>query len=641
MSIAVGLIAYASPCCSLLAQDRSSSPADDGIVHWPRLDFVIPFNIDTTGQTPREIQLELSDDGGRSWSLYSSGDVRTKQFQFRAKSDGEYRFRLKTLDNQGRVFDNPGDPLRVVVDTAKPEAKLLVDIDPSGVMQAEFELTDSAIDPSSIQLVYQTEGLSQWREISVELSPSDVPNALAGFGSWNIPNGTRQLVVRLMAKDKAGNAVEVTRLPQLPRSAAAKGSLQLASGKPRDLGAAVKPSNQAIGSGVASPGPDSLTKMADSLPKVEVLGKSRAKSTDQTALLSQLAAQQKLIEQLSQQNANPQSNGIAQAKQNDAPVTTTGANPKSGSVELPLANRVVKDFGQDKPVFNPLPKNDLVKVEVTPSKLPVREISDEELERLRSQGPVSLVAKRSEPISVVKEDSAPATLPSLSLQPEPSVTRIPGNASFRRDIKPLFSNSKAFSLDYGIENDPDSPVSTVELWGTSDEGQTWQLWGQDPDRESPFDIEVENEGLFGFRMVIIGANGLASNRPRNGDNADSWIHVDVQEPQAKIVSALYGKGKESGSLIIEYRASDDFLPERPITLAYATSPNGPWSQIATGVRNNGRFVWPADPTLPPSIFLRLEAHDSAGNIGVSQLDTPIDVQGLAPRGRIQGFRPIK
>ena len=184
-------------------------------------------------------------------------------------------------------------------------------------------------------------------------------------------------------------------------------------------------------------------------------------------------------------------------------------------------------------------------------------------------------------------------------------------------------------------------MSSVELWGTADQGQTWQLWGQDPDRQSPFDIEVETEGLFGFRMVIVGSNGLASNRPRNGENADAWIHVDIERPQVKILSALYDRGNESGKMVMEYQASDDFFPERPISLLYSQTPNGPWTNIATGARNNGRYVWSADPSLPPTIYLKIEANDSAGNVGVHQLDLPIDVEGLAPRGRIQGFRPIK
>lgn len=624
-AVFAGLALSTAPWSDLLAQNGSTQVVnDDGIVHWPRLDFVIPFNVDTTGQTPREIQLEYSEDAGRSWALYSSGDVRTKQFHFKAKADGEYRFRLKTLDNQGRTFDNPGEPLRVFVDTTKPEAKLLVDIDPKGVMQAEFEIVDSAIDVSTIQLTYQTEGLSQWREISVELRPSENPSALIGAGSWSIPSGTRQLVVRLTAKDKAGNPIEVTRLPQLPRSAAVQGNLQLASGKPRDLSATSSRSNsqpthsQPIGSGVVDSFPDAL-------PKVEVLGRPKAKVMTDAGIANQLAEQQQKIEQLSLQ-----SNRMAQQRSQAVAAAPALQNP---SDRVSLSDRVSV---VDQRNVSPFPNHG-----GNTNRLPVRELSDEELEQLQSQSPVSLVAKRSDPIAVGKGDSERQGVANNSLQIEPKVTRIPNHNSPQKDIKPLYGNSKAFSLDYTIDNEPDSPVSSVELWGTADEGQSWHMWGQDPDRESPFDIEVETEGLFGFRMVIVGANGLASNRPRNGDNADTWIHVDVQEPQARIISALYGKGKESGSMIVEYQASDDHFPERPITLSYSPAPTGPWTQIATGVRNNGRFVWPADPSLPSSIFLRVEAHDAAGNVTVSQLDHPVDVEGLAPRGRIQGFRPIK
>ncbi len=620
----------ASPTSSLLAQsERAQSANDDTLVHWPRLDFVIPFNVDVTGQAPREIQLEVSENGGRSWKLDSSGDVRTKQFHFKAQADGEYQFRLKTLDSQGRSFDNPGEPLRVLVDTTKPEAKLVVDIDPRGVMQAEFEIADLALDTSTIQLSYQTEGLTQWRDIPIELSSGQRPSEIFGTGSWSLPNGSRQLVVRLTAKDKAGNPVEVTRLPQLPRSAAVNNSLQLASGKTKAPGTMIRPeasgqtATAPIGSGVAD-------MHRDSLPRVEVLG-PRASTKLDPVVSSQLAAQQQLIEQQSklisqQQSANKQVFDEIGSRQ--------FAASRLESVERPF-------MPESKPLANSNERT---------SKLPVRALTDEEFEQLKNQSPISLAGKRTEQSVLVTEDNARSTSqtsqtsqPSSnnSIEIEPKATRIPGQTTFQRDIKPLYSNSRAFSLDYNIDNDPDSPVSTVELWGTSDQGQTWQMWGQDPDRASPFDIEVETEGLFGFRMVIVGANGLASNRPRNGDNADAWIHVDIQEPQVKIASALYGKGKESGSLVIEYRASDDYFSERPITLLYSQTPTGPWTTIATGVRNNGRYAWPADPNLPTSIFLKIEAHDLAGNVGVNQLDLPIDVEGLAPRGRIQGFRPIK
>jgi hypothetical protein len=241
-------------------------------------------------------------------------------------------------------------------------------------------------------------------------------------------------------------------------------------------------------------------------------------------------------------------------------------------------------------------------------------------------------------------ESIPATVPLSTDQAARRVSELPAiepSLSTSTTEKPnaMHSSSKSFELDYAIVNDPGAPIASVELWGTLDQGRTWDRWGVDTDRESPFDIEVQAEGLFGFRMVIVGSNGLASKRPMPGDPADAWIHVDTTMPRARILSALAGKGTEAGSLVIEYQAIDDHFIERPISLFYSETPQGPWVQITQGAKNQGRFVWSAESHLPEKVFLKLQATDAAGNVGEHILDLPVDIQTAAPRGKIQGFRP--
>jgi hypothetical protein len=173
-----------------------------------------------------------------------------------------------------------------------------------------------------------------------------------------------------------------------------------------------------------------------------------------------------------------------------------------------------------------------------------------------------------------------------------------------------------------------------------DNGKTWSKWGEDEDRESPFDIRVDEEGMFGFRVVIVGSNLIASNQPRAGDPADAWIYVDTKAPDVKIISAVYGAGEESGHLVIDYSCADDGLIDRPISISFSERRDGPWTTVASGLKNTGRYLWPAEPNLPKRIYLRIEAVDRAANIGVYRLDLPVDVEGLTPRGRIKGFRPI-
>jgi hypothetical protein len=267
------------------------------------------------------------------------------------------------------------------------------------------------------------------------------------------------------------------------------------------------------------------------------------------------------------------------------------------------------------------------------------------------------VAPRAPQMLVDKEDF-PQSAPAPRSQPAPSSQTSPSSQTAHQleaqesDQDPhavpmgpteqntYYSRAKSFSLDYAIDITRGSAVSNIELWGTMDDGKTWSKWGEDEDRESPFDIRVDEEGMFGFRVVIVGSNLVASNQPRSGDPADAWIYVDTKAPDVKIISAVYGAGAEAGHLVIDYACADEQLIDRPISISFSDRRDGPWTTVASGLKNTGRYLWPAEPNLPKRIYLRMEAVDRAANIGVYRLDLPVDVEGLTPRGRIKGFRPI-
>lgn len=204
---------------------------------------------------------------------------------------------------------------------------------------------------------------------------------------------------------------------------------------------------------------------------------------------------------------------------------------------------------------------------------------------------------------------------------------------------PHVTNSKKFNLDYDLDSVGPSGVKEVELWATRDGGTSWMKWGLDEDKKSPFAVEVEEEGLYGFRMVVVGGTGLASNRPRPGDPADIWVTVDLTMPNARITSAIYGAGEQAGQLDIRWEASDERLATRPIALYYAEKPDGPWQPIATGLANSGQYYWSVPPDVPQEVFLKIEARDDAGNKTSYQVERAVNIEGLAPQGRIRGIRP--
>jgi len=244
-------------------------------------------------------------------------------------------------------------------------------------------------------------------------------------------------------------------------------------------------------------------------------------------------------------------------------------------------------------------------------------------------------------VTKLKQEQIPAPKPqpdSGRYQSGRASTEGPNSAMQRAPVR--FSDSERFSLGYELEAVGSRGVEAIELYGSLDHGSTWSLWGQDPDRSSPFDIETKGEGVFGFRIVVVGGNGLASPRPLAGESPDIFVVVDRTRPSIRITGARYGEGDRTGGLVMRYECTDTNLPRRPISLAFSGSPDGPWTTIAAGLENTGEYVWRADPNLPRQLFLRIDGTDQAGNIGTYILDQPIDTQGLAPRARIRGFQPL-
>ncbi len=246
-----------------------------------------------------------------------------------------------------------------------------------------------------------------------------------------------------------------------------------------------------------------------------------------------------------------------------------------------------------------------------------------------------------------------STLPRANSFDEPPVARGPvaapvstgggptlNSASIPPGEKPQMTNSREFRLDYDVDAVGPSGVAEVQLWATDNGGQSWRLWGTDEDRLSPIDVEVTQEGVFGFRVVIVSQNGLSGRPPRAGDPADLWVGIDTQKPVAELTSAAYGEGNQVGKLIIRWQVDDAHLDDRPITLLFSEAPAGPWTIIASALPDSGEYAWPADPQLPGEVYLRIEVRDQAGNVGVQQLDEPIRVDGLVPKARIRGVLPV-
>lgn len=602
--LGLSTLALSQTPLGMAADNSLDSPL---VAHVQTAQFKIPFNVEARGAEPLKVQLWVSADDGATWQTYGSVAADTKAFDFRAAAEGAYLFKVATIDAAGTTYPNLGAPLKVLVDTTKPRAEVQADIDGSGHLVVDIKVHEEHLDLGSAVLRLRSDHQSQWRDLPFELQPAG--DSLYSGQVVTELEPCREVAIVFSVKDRALNAGEATCQYTMPRTASGQRDITLASTQQSSAGPATAHNT------TAKPTPTFNTGAPSGSPT----SSPRLTSTPGATRWSPTAV------------ANESGTAPGSGQANPAVASPGQTQVAAVTMAPPLAPGRLASNGQLS--LDPPPVLD----EELPLPPPVASsplATGESLSEQPSSGG-GVIPASPENTSSRDKSRRPTSTSVAKPAPEPATRSAASTVSSAYHCR-----TRAFSLDYSVQALGGSALADVELWGTEDGGREWQKWGSDPDRLSPFDVQVGNDGLFGFRMVVVGTNGIVSNRPREGDSADMWINVDTSLPTVKITRAVYGEGPEDGLLVIDYTCQDGHLVERPIAMSYSERAEGPWTEIATGLANTGLYLWKAAPNLPEKIYLKIDCVDKAGNVGSHRLDLPIDIRGLAPRGVIQGFRPI-
>lgn len=231
------------------------------------------------------------------------------------------------------------------------------------------------------------------------------------------------------------------------------------------------------------------------------------------------------------------------------------------------------------------------------------------------------------------------SVPEATTSPTPPAPGVPGLVGSPPGAV-RNSRERRFQLDYDVDV-TDQGLHRVEIWYTSDAGQSWKHLGDDPDRQSPYLVEVPQDGLFGFRLVAQATAGFFAQPPISGDSPDVWVHVDSHAPRVRITRAQFGGGDDWGTLHISWESSDESPAEHPVTLLFSHTPEGPWRKLVEGQPGGGSYQWRPDQSMPARFFVRVEARDRVGNVNGHTWHEPLQSQHLQPRARIRDVRPAR
>lgn len=194
--------------------------------------------------------------------------------------------------------------------------------------------------------------------------------------------------------------------------------------------------------------------------------------------------------------------------------------------------------------------------------------------------------------------------------------------------------SPRFQVAYKVDDVGPSGVGGVEIYITQDRGKKWFKYGEDTDRQSPFDVIVPRDGEYGFDIRVRSGAGLAAEPPADGEAPAITVVVDQTPPQLELLSVQQGPGSDQNQLVVRWRAADPHPAEQSIAVHYAATKDGPW-EPATDWRNDvGHFTWTIPPNGPAQVYLRVLARDAAGNVSQAETPRPVLIDLTKPTARI-------
>jgi hypothetical protein len=558
-------------------------------IYWRQNLFLIPYQWSsaTDPGSADAVWLYVSKDRGASWQKISEARPQVRAFNYHAEADGEYWFAIRTLDTHGRSW--PEGPmqaeLKVIVDTTIPRfGDLSGAIRDGNALDLHWQITDTNLDPATCKIEVQPDGAGTWQAVPTPSTAAPSGGSFEGKTTWQLPAICRTAGIRATVYDRAGNRAMFQ----------------------------ATVSGQAVTTVPPNQMPTLISGRGEATTSVPASSANATKSDTQLSANSS--------------SSGPFDSTTGWVSISAAPITSNSDQRVPVVQPWPATNRPAVSHLTAFDGGHSIAASDAETASQTRSTFtplePFRELSP---------GHGLLATTRT---AIAPQDPAAAT---TQLTPPHSAA-----ASSDANVGPgtRWVNSRSFALEYKLEDVGQQGVAKVELWGTRDNGRTWRSFAVDDDNRSPLPVTVDDEGIYGFRIVVEAAGGPGGFTPRPGDRPELWIGVDLRRPQVALTGTEIGRGDLAGRLILRWEASDDNLEPRPIGLFYSSRPTGPWSTIATSLANSGEYGWQVERHVPPRVYLRVEARDLAGNLAAFQTNEPVTIDLPQPVGLPGAVEPL-
>lgn len=171
--------------------------------------FAIPFRLPAARDAdaaPQRVMMSVSKDLGITWE--PAGDVAPSagSFTYRAETDGEYWFRIRSIDAKGRMRGGAGPDMRVLVDAAGPRIAARVWKGVDGEIICRYAATDDSLQVDGLKVEYRSGGDPSWKPLAAAgILSREAPAHMVGEDIWWAGEKVDSLTVRITIADRSGN----------------------------------------------------------------------------------------------------------------------------------------------------------------------------------------------------------------------------------------------------------------------------------------------------------------------------------------------------------------------------------------------------------------------------------------------------
>ena len=648
--------AIASACVSLAEFGLAADDVDLAPVYSRQRRFAIPFHVDDSplAEKPHQVQLHVSDDAGQSWRLHVALPPQERRFIFEAPQDGAYLFLVRSVDAVGRTQSTqaPRPELLVVVDSVAPIAELSAERTADGNVHVAWTASDAHLDGASRRLKFRAAGSAAWREQPAPVQ-SETDSAVEGAATILADASWAGVDLELEIVDAAGNRTVNTQHVELTRAPPAAAAWNQSNTPPVVGLPPVAPASEGLVAGRPPQAPPLLRRFDP--PSADARwfrsGEDRIEPTNTQTWTPRVA---KRAETRSPRPIAPPGGAANYVEAIPTPLPAVAEN--DGAPFHAVADTTEADWGRRQNESRGSPaalrenatrpsSSESQDSLIDPDDL-FLDAGEDELGATGEDATVDLSPAWDAPIAKDAEadlesaadgavDDDPAPWPPQWSDERPSdAFEPPADLGDQDDHEPVFVRAPKVAVEYQTES-PQGELTEVEVWGTSDGGASWRLYGVDDDLQTPAEIELKAPGRHGLRVVAADARGWNSGRPTAEDRPDVWIDYDPNPPHVRLLRAEIDA---DGEIAVFWEAADRKLAPNPVTIRFADDRRGPWRVVAERVANSGEFRWRLPENAPPRLYFRVEVRDAAGNLGEDAAGRPIELDHLRPKASIRGVR---